>query len=319
MSSKQPKPGVRTNLNSGKNKIKKINKTASNVERTTPNPTAQKASQNLPKMQLSTNTNWAEETSSSILNLSITITSERTLAENNIIEIPDTVLSENSLTEEPEQIKTPTQQKKPPIKEEKKKKYKKQVNTKFSGIIEDIKDTISLSVDSMKIDYKRINEMQTEIQTSAKAMKSTIQSKADEVKIYTNNIKNELSELKKEINKINKNNKTKKRTQQSTSIREVSEPRKKNTPSTSSINEIKKASEFAAKTQSQEANTRNQKLSEAYISRDALQKNIASLKAQLNYASKERKEAIQNRITLKQEQLKETLILIEQILNNEDT
>lgn len=321
MSTKQPKPGVRTKLNSGENKIIKINKSGSNSkENSVPNPTAVAASQKLPKMELSTSTNWAEETSPSVLNMAIAITSERTLGENKVIVIPENAVPEVIQTETPQSATTSN--KKPKVKKDttitpkKKNKYKKQAAEKISNIIGDIKDSISLSVDSMKIDYNRLSEIQNGLKTSAKDLQTTITNKTDEIKNYTDNMKQELQEFRKETVKQKKAAKTPTPPKQQAANKPIENKTAK--ISTSQIDEIKKASEYAAESQANEVNTKNQKLSEAYISRDSLQKTIASLKAQLNYAKGDRKDSINERIKKKQAQLNETLALIEQILNNEN-
>ena len=86
MSPKQPKPGVRTKLNSGENKVKKYNdKDTKTSEPAVPNPTAVAVTQKLPSMRLSTGTNWAEATSASVISVATAVTSERTLSQNMVV------------------------------------------------------------------------------------------------------------------------------------------------------------------------------------------------------------------------------------------
>ena len=82
------KPGVRTSLNSGENKVKaNLTKSVIEVNSTPVNPTAEAAAKSLPSMKLTTNTNWAEEISASVLNAVTPVSSERSLGDNKVVPI----------------------------------------------------------------------------------------------------------------------------------------------------------------------------------------------------------------------------------------
>ena len=327
MSPKQPKPGVRTKLNSGENKVKKYDdKSAKTVEPAVPNPTAVAVTQKLPSMRLSTSTNWAEATSASVISIATAVTSERTLSQNMVAPAQSLSLPETAqVSEEPKKPKKKKRETSSAAivqaEQDAKNKYKRKAKEKKSSIIDDLKDSISQGIDSIKIDYDQLAHIQAELQGSASGVTSTIKDRVGRIKEYANTamantLKPEVpghkkKEPKGEIPKVPP--KTTDKKTKDVDVKKLQEQPKSTPISDTSIEEVRKASEVAAESQSKSTKTRDQQLSQAIMSRDGAQKTIASLRAQLNYASPDKKAAIEDRIKKKEAQLADALKLIEEL------
>lgn len=321
MSTKQPKPGVRTKLNSGKDKIKKYE---GNVEKqSTPNPTAQTCKQNLPSMKLS-NGNWVEDSNASILNLALPVSSERTLGENKVVPVKSALASDiRSGTADMNNSKKKKKRKTDSGSViEKRISNKDKINSKGknkSTVISDIKDVISKQVDSMKVDYEQLSKIQAELQSAANNVKSSIKSNAEKLNEYANiaienNIKSAESKSKSQKSLDVAGDKLSASTNKK--VKKAKPDKKSANVKAENIEDIRAAYEFAAESQAKESASVDPRLTQAIMKRNGAEKMLASLKAQLEYAAEgERRSSIEERIKQKETQLAEALKLIEDIEN----
>ena len=173
----------------------------------------------------------------------------------------------------------------------------------------------------MKIDYEQLAHIQAELQGSANGVKSTIKDRVGRIKEYANTamantLKPEVPGHKKKEPKVESPKvppKTKDKKTKDVDVKKLQKQPKSTTVSDTSIEEVRKASEVAAESQSKSEKTSVQQLSQAIMSRDGAQKTIASLRAQLNYASPDKKVTIEERIKKKEAQLADALKLIEEL------
>lgn len=324
------KPGVRTKLNSGENKVKKLDdKNNKGAVPSTPNPTALSASKNLPTMKLATDTNWAEETSTSVLGMATPVSSERTLGNNKNVPAPKKV---ESIVPKEENKKKKSKKKETSAdiitkqEQDLKNKYKQQ-KEKRPGLIDDLKTSITQGIDSIKVDYEQLAKIQTELQGSASEVSTTLKERMERIKEYANTAMANMPAPENRQEKRKKKETTydipkdvpkppKKQNIKSQTTVEVQKPNesKPKAYSDESIAAVRNASEVAAEIQAgKEAKSKDQELAQAIMRRDGAQKTLSSLRAQLKYAAGDQKAALEERIKLKEAQLGEAIELIEQL------
>ena len=320
------KPGVRTKLNSGSNKVKlRDNSKSKKGAEAAPNPTAAAATQKLPSMKLSTETNWAEETSNSVLNAVTPVSSKRSLGDSR--NLPVTV-GDTSVTVIPEHTE-PVQVKE--VKKEPKNKYKKKKD-KNGNLIDDIKNSITQGIDSIKVDYEQLAQIQSELQGSAEGMKTKLSDRVNRIKEYANTAVAASANVVEEIRPKKQNNydvpkeqfedkkpKSKQKQKAETSTPKPSDTNDKPIINQSevSVDEVKEAAAMSMKTEKVVDKDLSQKLNQAIQRRNGAKNALNALNTQLQYATGEKKKSLQDRIKQKEKQLEEAQAVIDELSSQE--
>ena len=333
------KPGVRTKLNSGDKKVKSsLTSNVSDNSAAPVNPTAEAAAKVLPSMKLSTEANWAEETSASVLNAVTPVSSERSLGDNKVIPIKNSEpLIPVSEEDTEKQNKKQTKQKKkekpkePKVKKEPKNKYKEKKN---GGLLLDLKATITQGIDSIKVDYNQLAQIQAELHSSAGDIKSTLGDRVNRIKDYANaamantanTVKNiEVPKFKKDETDVNydipkeEKQKTKPESKEIPKVNdekaETKQPQQEKVNETTVTTEELKA---AAEVSSESAKPKDdkeltQKLNQAVQRRDGAKNALNALNTQLQYTPKNQQAALKERIKQKEKQFADAEKLVTEI------
>ena len=342
------KPGVRTNLNSGEKKVKaNLTKAIIEVNSTPVNPTAEAAAKSLPSMKLTTNTNWAEETSSSVLNAVTPVSSERSLGDNKVVPVKNSeplIPVEKEETPVKQEKKSAKSKKKEKIKEPKvakepKNKYKEKVkeskDKNGGGLLKDLKASITQGIDSIKIDYDQLAHIQAELHTSAGDIKTSLGDRVNRIKDYANSamantantVKNiEMPKFKKDETDVNydipKEEKPKpqpkaKETPKPQSTKPEAEqpkPQEKVNATTVTTEELKAAAEVSSESaKPKDDKELTQKLNQAIQRRDGAKNALNALNTQLQYTPKDQQKALKDRIKQKENQLADAEKLVSEI------
>ena len=343
---RKQKPGVRTSLNSGENNVKvHIEKKSSAGKQSVHNPTAEAASKTLPSMKLSTDTNWAEVSSESVLNAVTPASSERSLGEfkaeppkpqdlpvsnkdrkkHKKVKSTDVEVKTDIVENETKQNKSV---KKAKIQEIKLKSQKSKEN---GNIINDIKSSISNSIDNIKSDYDKLSNITSELNNLKKDLKPAINGNINKLKDYTANTVEKVKNI--EMPKIRKTNYDipvvkdagKKQIKETdVNIKKlhkedtVKETRPVNTSNVSS-DELKAAAEVSSASAKQKEPDKDitQKLNQAIQKLNGAKTALNALNTQLQFAPKDQRELLMKRIALKEEQLVEAQKIIDNLQQNQ--